>query len=87
MNDKLNEINKYLQDTYKTDKIKVVENDNKDFDYKIVLNNQVIDEINSLNTYDINNSIYYYFTGEPELNDENELIEINKFNMCHKNII
>ena len=74
MNDKLNEINKYLQDTYKTDKIKVVENDNEDFDYKIVFDYQVIDEINSLDTYDINNSIYYYFTGKDSLIDENDYI-------------
>ena len=71
MNDKLNEINKYLQNTYKTDKIKIVENDNKYFEYKIVFDYQVIDEINSLDTYDINNSIYYYLTGKDSLVDEN----------------
>lgn len=84
----LNEINKYLQDTYKTDKIKLyyLIND-KYFKYMILINNECVDKINDLDTYNINNSIYYYLTGEPELNDENELIEINKFNMCHKNII
>ena len=78
MNDKLNKINKYLQDTYKTDKIKIVENDNKDFDYKIVFDYQVIDEINNLDTYDINNSIYYYFTGKDSLIDENDYIKTIK---------
>ena len=78
MNNELIKINNYLKNTYKTDRIKIIKNNSKDFKYSLLIDNIIIDELNSINTYDINNSLYYHFTAGESLDDEREYIKIIK---------